>query len=169
MLSFWVGRGLVLLWAFSRVARCCATMLLAWALILTPAMGNTPNTIFFGSAAPGLRHSAGVWCAIDRGTTLFQRDGAGPAKISLPELMFADATKTPQQYWALEGRAYLMFSTSTSGQIFFNFVSQYPPSIGLPTFTSYSQVYNAAARSLTVTFVIAFPGCSLPVALVYIG
>jgi hypothetical protein len=137
--------------------------------LAVPAVPATAQTILMGSAAPILNRGSGTWCSMEAGATLFQRNGTGPAQISLPQLTFANMNVNPQQYWALEGRTYLAFSTSTSGVAYFNFVDHYPAGVGRPSFTDYSQVFNANANSLVVSFRLAFPGCTVPVTLIYIA
>ena len=131
-----------------------------------PAVAQSPPSIpIIGTVAGTLTRGAN-WCAVERGTSIFQRAGSGSARIAVPEIIYTVGTTTPV-YYTLAGRMQLIFGTATSGKAYFDYVTSYPTTVSQPTFTGYTQSYSSANGVLTVTFALNFPGCSVAVAGVY--
>lgn len=145
-------------------------------LLVGTTLGQTPpSTPLFGTMAHTFARSASsnAWCANDLGTSLFQRTGSGTARIAFPEVSYSvpqtlpnTAAPVPLHYF-LSGRAQLIFSTASSGKIYFNYATGSPTTISQPPFVSYQQSFNSANGTLTVSFVIKFPTCNLVVAATY--
>jgi len=144
-----------------------ATLLLPSA---ASAVAQSPPSIpIIGTVAGTLTRGAN-WCAVERGTSIFQRAGSGSARIAVPEITYTAVPTTPPAtplYYTLAGRVQLIFSTATTGTAYFDYVTSYPTTISRPTFTGYKQTYSSGSRVLTVTFVLNFPDCSVVVAGVY--
>ncbi|MGH6834538.1 MAG: hypothetical protein ACREC9_03100 [Methylocella sp.] len=97
-------------------------------------------------------------CYVNRGNSQFQRNGAGTkAVISFDEIV-------DSAIWELRGQAVLTFTTATSGTIHFKEAPTLPAAVHTPPFLNYAQTYNPVSQQLSVTFSIAFPDCTLPVA-----
>jgi hypothetical protein len=100
-------------------------------------------------------------CYVNRGTSLFQRNGAGPkAVISFDEIV-------DKERWELRGQAVLTFATPTSGTIRFKQVEKVPAEVSEPPFVNYTQTYDTVSQRLVVNFSIAFADCTLPVHAVF--
>ncbi|HEX3496719.1 MAG TPA: hypothetical protein VHT02_06025 [Methylocella sp.] len=96
-------------------------------------------------------------CYVNRGSSLFQRNGASTkAVISFDEIV-------DSAIWELRGQAVMTFTTTTSGAIHFKRTPTVPPTISDPSFLNYTQTYDPVGQRLVVSFNIAFPDCSLPV------
>ena len=143
-----------------------------------PALAQTPpGTSLFGTTAHTLARSPSTtdqaWCSVDRGTSLFQRSGSGPARIAFPGISYSLPQTLPDTdfpvpaHYTLAGRAQLIFTSANSGKIYFDYVTTYPTTISQPNFTNYAQTYNSGNGVLTVVFRINFPNCDLLVAAVY--
>jgi hypothetical protein len=122
-----------------------------------------PPDMMLGTVAAALNRGSN-WCAVERGTSLFQRSSPALAKISVPEITFTAAGPI---YHTLIGRAQLMFTSSTAGKVLFDFVGDYPAAVRQPTFSGYEQTYDTATGVLRISFVIRFPQCGLRIVGVY--
>ena len=153
-------------------------LLVLAAFLAEPAWSQTPpSTLLIGTVAHTLARSPSTtdetWCSADRGSSIFQRSGSGPARIAIPEVSYSLPTTNPNAdapvpiHYTLAGRAQLIFSTVNSGKIYFDYVTTYPTTISQPNFTNYKQTYNSGNGVLTVVFTIEFPSCSLLVAAAY--
>ena len=148
------------------------------AFLAAPAWSQTPpSTLLIGTVAHTLARSPSTtdetWCSADRGSSLFQRSGSGPARIAIPEVSYSLPTTNPNAdapvpiHYSLAGRAQLIFSSANSGTMYFDYVTGYPTTISQPNFTNYKQTYYAGSGVLTVVFTIGFPNCNLLVAAAY--
>jgi len=125
-----------------------------------------PNVLFPGSAYSNLARGTNIWCAIEPGSSAFQRNVSGEAKITMPEISYVNYSNSPAVSYQLVGLAVLSFTTATSGTVAFVLATgAAPTSISRPQFTNYTQTYDTSARIVRVTFLIRFPSCSLPVRL----
>ena len=97
-------------------------------------------------------------CYINRGSSVFQRNGLGP--ISFDEIV-------DSAIWELRGQAVLTIATATSGTIHFKQAAMVPAAVHSPLFVNYTQTYDPVGLRLVVTFSIAFPDCTLPVFAVF--
>ena len=93
-------------------------------------------------------------CYINRGSSVFQRNGLGP--ISFDEIV-------DSAIWELRGQAVLTIATATSGTIHFKQAAMVPAAVHTPLFVNYTQTYDPVGLRLVVTFSIAFPDCTLTV------
>jgi hypothetical protein len=142
--------------------------LLFWLALPLSAQAQTPaDATLFGSAGPAFGRGGSGWCSMEPGTTLFKRDVAG-LRISLPQMTYANVSVSPPQYWTLDGRALLVFSSATAGTLYYNFTDHYPAGVGKPAFSNYSEVYSPAGNSVHVRFILLFPQCSFQVTLIYV-
>jgi hypothetical protein len=132
----------------------------------TPLFGTIAHTRATQSITAGV-----TWCAVDLGTSLFQRAGSGAARIAFPEINLSLPRTLPMTasavplHFSMAGRAQLQFNTSSSGRIYFDYVTAYPAAIRQPVFSAYSQSYSGGV--LSVRFTIHFPACALPIVAAY--
>jgi hypothetical protein len=100
-------------------------------------------------------------CYVNRGNSLFQRNGASTkAVISFDEIV-------ARGKWELRRQAVLTFATATSGTIRFKQGEMVPAEVSEPPFVNYNQSYDTVSQRLVVNFNIAFPECTLPVHAVF--
>jgi hypothetical protein len=99
----------------------------------------------------------------------FLRNNGGPAKISFATLTY-DVNASNATTYSLGGVAVFTFSTATSGKIAFTVPARSPTpptNVTQPSFTQYQQNYNATTGLLSVSFMIKFPACTMPVQATY--
>jgi hypothetical protein len=143
---------------------------LAFVMVLLAAIGAAgrsaaqvpPDVLFPGSAFAQVARGTNVWCDIEPGSATFKRNGAGPAKITLPGITWVNYANTPAVSYRLVGLVILNFANSSSGTTAFIDVTGAPTSLTRAAFVSYVQTYNSSSRALTVTFNIRLPLCTLP-------
>ena len=134
--------------------------------VAAPSAAQTPpNVLFAGSANSDVARGTNVWCAVEPGSATFQRNGTGQAKITLPEVTWINYAVTPAVSYRLGGLLILSFSATANGAAAFVVPNGAPSSVSRPAFTNYIQSYSAASQALSVSFVIRFPICALPVRL----
>lgn len=138
--------------------------------LISPSVAQTPpNVLFPGSVFASHARGSGAWCAVDPGSSEFQRNTAtGAAKISFSDITYYHSSIAPQSF-LLTGQAILSFTNASSGTIAFVVNHSAPPGVARPAFKNYAQTYNATTRVLNVRFRIVFPACPLDVVLYYRG
>lgn len=136
-------------------------------LLSASALGQTlPNQLIGGQVQRSVLPS----CYADRGFATFQRNFASTpaagtkAVVSLQEVIFKTAALNVA--YDVSGQAILNFSTATSGNIRFKQLPNVDDTIKNPPFSNYAESYNAAAKQLTVSFAVGFPGCALPIVII---
>lgn len=148
-----------------------APILALAALVLPAAAHAAPppaGVLLSGVVGTRLTNVSGaVWCMVDGGTSEFQTSGNG-ALISLPSVLYTENGSLAPTAYNLTGQAVVTFSagSSTSGLIKFNNPA-YPANIKILPFSNYAASYDANLRRLTVSFLVQFPQCSVPVAAAY--
>ncbi|MGH6847275.1 MAG: hypothetical protein ACREC0_07510 [Methylocella sp.] len=117
-----------------------------------------PNALLGGDVKLAVGAAVfGGSCYVNRGSSQFQRNGAGSkAVISFDEIV-------DSAIWELRGQAIMTFVTATSGTIRFKQTPTVPAAIREPAFKNYTQTYNTVTQELVVSFSIVFPDCTLPV------
>jgi hypothetical protein len=88
----------------------------------------------------------------------------GGRLISFPEIIIAPNGSVGPTAYTVGGQARLSFSTNPpdAGRVTFMPVDGYPTDVNTARFVDYKEVYNTVSRTLTVSFTINFPTCSLP-------
>jgi len=122
------------------------------------ARAQVQGILFQGTARPVVAHGTGSWCAAELGPTSFERVRAGLALMSFPALHYTLSTSSGATYYTLSGQARLVFSNATAGTLRFTEPKAYPPDVLSPTFTAYSESYDAGR--LIVRFRIRFANCN---------
>jgi hypothetical protein len=137
------------------------TVALAGFGAIPPGQAQAPGTLFQGTVRPVVAHAAGGWCATEQGPTTFRRIDTGSALMSFPAIHYTLPTASGATYYTLSGEARLTFTSSTAGRLRFDEPKTYPNDVLLPTFSNYSETYNAANGLLIVKFRINFANCSV--------
>jgi len=127
------------------------------------AVAQVPDTLFTGTARPITSTGPDSWCALEVGPSLFQRQNAKRALITLPPLYYAETSASGGIYYGLFGQGRMVFANATSGTVKFLHPKAYPHKILTPKFTQYTETYNAAKGTLSVRFRLKFPGCNIVV------
>jgi len=142
---------------------------LSWSAYAEVPTKLLPGTLTDAFSVAG---TGGWHCGADPGIALFQR-AAPTAQIPLPPVTFAfPAIGYGQTYagYSFQGTALLSFTTVTAGTVAFDYEApataqtkiRLPSGVSFP-FKAYQATWNSAARTLLVTFTIAFPTCTLPI------
>ena len=141
-----------------------AHLFIVWVLLVvasfTPglAQAQTPPDALLGGQVE--QSVVSNQCYIARGSSEFQRNGAGAkAVVTFPEMVAAG--------YPLNGQMLLTFGTSVGGSVRFDYATAYPANIQVVSFRAYGQAYNSTTKILTVHFSVIFPGCTLPVHATY--
>jgi len=141
--------------------------LIAAGIPLVEAQAQIPaDTLVTGQSQPALAQATpgGPWCFVGRGLSTLQVNANGTqAVISLAEVTYFDGTR----YYLLDGQARLMFSTATTGNIKFKATPEYLSSITRPPFSNYTETVGNVSSQITLSFVVNFPSCTLPVSIRY--
>lgn len=117
------------------------------------------GTLVPGNAAAKIVQSTGSWCAVEGGASSYRRTGVSEAFIDVTEVFFTETTY-PTAYHRVRGVGRLTFTAATSGVITFDPPSDEPdPAIAQPTFTFYTETWEAAKKRLTVQFNVRFSSC----------
>jgi hypothetical protein len=134
---------------------------------LVEAQAQIPtDTLITGQSQPALAQATpgGPWCFIGRGLSTFQVNANGTqAVVSLAEVTYFDGTS----YYLLDGQARLIFSTASTGNIKFKATPEYLSSVTRPPFSNYTETVGNASNQITLSFVVNFPSCTLPVSILY--
>jgi hypothetical protein len=143
------------------------------ASVVLPAAASAaqppPNVLFAGTIPRTfLQNGSGSWCLFEGTNTTFLKT-ASSTLISFPDIVFAPTGSVGPGYYTIGGQGEMKFNdgSTTAGRIVFTPVTGYPPAINKPIFNLYHQVYDTAARTLTVSFTIHLNGCLLPVSATY--
>lgn len=134
---------------------------------LVEAQAQIPaDTLVTGQSQPVLAQATpgGPWCFVGRGLSTLQVNADGTqAVVSLAEVTYFDGTS----YYLLDGQARLIFSTATTGNIKFKLTPEYPWSVKEPPFSNYTETVGSVANQITLSFLVNFPSCTLPISILY--
>jgi hypothetical protein len=147
-------------------------MLVACMLPTSSQAQGPSNILIAGASRAALGQGPGqAWCSVSAAASDFQRPSGGTAKISIGELLYTDMDPEgdfPELiYYGLSGQAQLVFTSSTAGDLLFDFPAEYPVSVRRPSFSGYSQTYSQFGRRVLVRFLISFEKCDVPFAAYY--
>jgi hypothetical protein len=135
-------------------------------LIPIQAQSFTYGRLVAGQVHADLAYNGSSWCLVNNGGSLFQiNQTTTKGVISFPEVIYYDSVANT--YYSLDGQDILFFTSSSGGTIRFKQRGVYPLSVNTPTFTKFTQTYNASTDQLTVAFSVVFPNCTLPIVAVY--
>lgn len=155
-------------------AHSVAAALLATAVFSVAALAAAPpnNVLFAGYITPSTvnPNRDGTWCMTDGASSTFLHSQSPAAtRISFSEVTYATTGNVGPTAYRLSGQAQVIFAagSTTNGKFSFDANHHYPVSIYQPTFSFFSQDYNAATHTLTVHVRMHFPGCTLPIVAVY--
>ena len=160
-------------------SRSIALALGASLFISTTAIAAAPpfNVLFAGTVersyaqAPNAETGFVTLCIIDGAQSAYMRKSAGFADrlISLPDInLTPDGSVGPDAY-TVGGQAQLHFDVDDkkAGRIHFAPVPGYPIAVNKPRFIQYTENYDTATATLTVSFTIRFQNCDLPISATY--
>jgi hypothetical protein len=159
--------------------RCIAVALGASLFISTTAIAAAPpfNVLFAGTVersyaqAPNAGTGFTTLCIIDGAQSAYLRKNTGFADrlISLPDINLAPNGSVGPDAYTVGGQAQLRFDVDNNkaGRIHFAPVPGYPIAVNKPRFIQYSENYEIATATLTVSFTIRFENCDLPVSATY--
>ena len=134
-------------------------------LMPTRAQSFTYGGLVGGQVRAALAYGSGSsWCLVDKGNTEFQINQSNTkAVISFTEVIYFDGST----YYNLNGQSLLTFNDGTDGIIKFKQTPTYPGPVHIPTFTNFTQTYNASTDQLIISFSVVFPNCTLPIFAAY--
>jgi hypothetical protein len=154
--------------------RCLATLLLSMIAATAQAASGPPATSMNGTTAEASVYAAkGFSCFTQWGPATFQR-AAVTASAPMPPALIGLANETLEnpehpkaQQVNMMGLVRLVFSSATAGtlspDVLADQITPKLPSWDKFPFSGYSQVWNAGAQTLRVSFTINFKTCALPV------
>ena len=154
--------------------RLLASLLLSTVAVAAQAASGPPATPLNGTTAQESVYAANtISCFSSPGPATFQRAAATasaprpPALIGLANESLEDPEHPKAQQVTMMGLVRLVFSSATAGTASPDMdtgqVNPKLPSGESFPFSGYSQVWNAGAQTLRVSFTIDFKTCTLPV------
>jgi hypothetical protein len=153
---------------------CLATLLLSTVAATAQAASGPPATPMNGTTAQESVYAANNFsCFSQWGPATFQRAAATasapkpPALLGLANETLENPSNPKAQQVTMIGLVRLVFSSATAGTLSPDVIGdQITPNLPAEDkfpFSGYSQVWNAGAQTLRVSFTINFKTCAVPV------